>query len=243
MKWYGLIGYPLGHSFSKKYFTQKFEREGLDCRFENFPIEDIELLPGLLQKNPLLLGLCVTIPYKEKVIPFLHELSPDVQQIGACNSIRIRNGKLTGFNTDTTGFKQSLLQQLQPHHTSALILGTGGASKAVEYVLRQLGIAYTFVSRTAKQGVITYKALTADIIKSHPLIINASPAGTFPDTEVCPDIPYEAIGDQHFLFDLIYNPAKTLFLKRGEERGAAIQNGLDMLIAQAEASWKLWNVK
>lgn len=241
MKWFGLIGYPLGHSFSKKYFTQKFEKEQLNCRFENFPIESIELLPSVLQDNPLLIGLCVTIPYKEKVIPFLQELSPDVQQIGACNSIRIRKGKLTGFNTDTTGFKQSLIQQLQPHHTKALILGTGGASKAVEYVLRQLGIGYTFVSRTAKQGVITYEALNADIIQSHLLIINASPAGTFPNTEQCPDIPYEDIGNQHFLFDLIYNPEKTLFLKKGEERGAAIQNGHNMLIAQAEASWKLWN--
>ena len=241
MKWYGLIGYPLGHSFSKKYFTQKFEKEQLNCRFENFPIENIELFPGLLAKNPLLSGLCVTILYKEKIIPFLHELAPDVQQIGACNSIRIRNGRLTGFNTDTTGFKQSLLQQLQPYHTKALILGTGGASKAVEYVLQQLDIGYTFVSRTERQGVITYEMLNADIIKSHLLIINASPAGTFPHAEQYPDIPYEFIGSRHFLFDLIYNPEKTLFLKKGAERGASIQNGHDMLIAQAEASWQLWN--
>ncbi|HRO44750.1 shikimate dehydrogenase [Agriterribacter sp.] len=241
MKLYGLIGYPLGHSFSKKYFTQKFEKELLNCRFENFAIENIELLPAVLQNNPSLLGLCVTIPYKEKVIPFLHELSPGVQQIGACNSIRISNGRLTGFNTDTIGFKQSLMRQLQPYHTRALVLGTGGASRAVEYVLQQLGIDYTLVSRSPKQGAISYSMLNAAIIKSNLLIINASPVGTFPDVNKCPDIPYEAIGDRHFLFDLIYNPEKTLFLEKGAERGAAVQNGYDMLIAQAEASWELWN--
>ncbi|HRN58141.1 MAG TPA: shikimate dehydrogenase [Agriterribacter sp.] len=241
MKLYGLIGYPLGHSFSKEYFTQKFEKEQLNCRFENFPIEDIAHFPAVLQNNPSLVGLCVTIPYKEKVIPFLHELSPDVQQIGACNSIRISNGRLTGFNTDTIGFKQSLTRQLQPCHTRALVLGTGGASRAVEYVLRQMGIACTLVSRNAKQSAVRYSMLNADTIKNHLLIINASPVGTFPDVNKCPDIPYEAIGDRHFLFDLIYNPEKTLFLKKGAERGAAVQNGYDMLIAQAEASWGLWN--
>ncbi|HTN09022.1 shikimate dehydrogenase [Agriterribacter sp.] len=241
MKLYGLIGYPLGHSFSKQYFTQKFEKEQLNCRFENFAIENIALFPAVLQNNPSLLGLCVTIPYKEKVIPFLHKLSPGVQQIGACNSIRISNGKLTGFNTDAMGFKQSLLRQLQPYHTKALILGTGGASKAVEYVLQQLGIAYTLVSRSAREHAISYNMLNAEMIKSNLLIINASPVGTFPDVNQCPDIPYEGIGERHFLFDLIYNPQKTLFLEKGAERGAAVQNGHDMLIAQAEASWELWN--
>lgn len=241
MKLYGLIGYPLGHSFSKKYFTQKFEEEQLNCRFENFAIENIALFPAVLQNNPSLLGLCVTIPYKEKVIPFLHALSPEARQIGACNSIRISNGKLTGFNTDAIGFKQSLLRQLQPYHTKALILGTGGASKAVEYVLQQLGIACTLVSRNASKRAISYNMLNAEIIKSNLLIINASPVGTFPDINNCPDIPYEAIGDRHFLFDLIYNPEKTLFLEKGAERGAAVQNGHHMLIAQAEASWELWN--
>lgn len=241
MKLYGLIGYPLGHSFSKNYFTQKFEKEQLNCRFENFAIEDIALLPAILQNNPSLLGLCVTIPYKQKVISFLHELSSEVQQIGACNSIRISNGKLTGFNTDTIGFRQSLIRQLQPYHTKALILGTGGASKAVEYVLQQLGIAYTLVSRSAGERSMRYEMLSEAVIKNHLLIINASPVGTFPDVNQCPAIPYEAIGSRHFLFDLIYNPEKTLFLKQGLERGAAVQNGHDMLIAQAEASWKLWN--
>lgn len=241
MKLYGLIGYPLGHSFSKKYFTQKFAEEHLNCRFENFPIENISMLPNLLQAHPALLGLCVTIPYKEKVIPYLHELSAEVQQIGACNSIRIREGRLTGFNTDTTGFRQSLLKQLQPYHTAALVLGTGGASKAVEYVLRQMGITCTLVSRSRAQGAISYTMLNMETIKHNLLIINASPVGTFPDTDRCPDIPYEGIGEQHFLFDLVYNPEKTLFLQKGEEHGAAIQNGYPMLIGQAEASWELWN--
>lgn len=242
MKLYGLIGYPLGHSFSKKYFTQKFEKELLDCRFENFPIKNIELLPGVLQNNPALVGLCVTIPYKQKVIPFLHELSSEVVQIGACNSVRINNGRLTGFNTDTIGFKQSLCRQLQSYHTSALILGTGGASRAVGYVLKQLGIPYTLVSRKAGGDIISYDMLNKEIIQSHLLIVNASPVGTFPHVDFCPAIPYDAIGDRHLLFDLIYNPEKTLFLKKGADRGAAIQNGYEMLVGQAEASWELWNV-
>lgn len=241
MKWYGLIGYPLGHSFSKKYFTQKFEKEQLPCRFENFPIEDISLLPALLKEHPSLCGLCVTIPYKEKIIPFLNELSPEVQQINACNSVLIKDGKLTGFNTDTIGFMQSLKRQLQPYHTRALVLGTGGASKAVEYVLQQLGIPCMRVSRSVKPGSISYDKLTPAIVANHLLIINASPVGTFPDINSLPNIPYEAIGNRHFLFDLIYNPEQTAFLKRGADHGAAIQNGYDMLVAQAEASWDLWN--
>ncbi|HEX5026640.1 MAG TPA: shikimate dehydrogenase [Agriterribacter sp.] len=241
MNMYGLIGYPLGHSFSKKYFTHKFEKEHSANRFENFAIESIDLLPQVLQANPGLTGLCVTIPYKQQVIPFLHEISPEVEVVGACNCIRIRDGKLTGFNTDIVGFEHSLLQQLQPYHKRALILGTGGASKAVEYVLDKLGIAHTLVSRNAKQGQIDYHMLTTEIIKNNLLIINATPVGTFPAVNNCPDIPYEGIGKEHFLFDLIYNPEKTLFLAKGEERGAAIQNGYDMLVGQAEANWEIWN--
>ena len=241
MNVFGLIGYPLGHSFSQKYFTQKFEKEGLDCRFINFPIESIDLLPGILKNNPQMMGLSVTIPYKLQVIPFLHSASPEVLQLNACNSIRIRDGKLTGFNTDTIGFEQSLLQKLQPHHNRALILGTGGASKAVEYVLKKLNIPCTLVSRSAGDNSITYHALTREIIQQSLLIVNASPVGTFPQEQYYPDIPYEGIGKQHFLFDLVYNPAKTIFLAKGEERGAVIQNGYDMLINQAEASWKIWN--
>jgi shikimate dehydrogenase len=241
MKLYGLIGYPLGHSFSQKYFTQKFENEKLDCRFINFPIESIDLLPGILQASPLLMGLSVTIPYKLQVIPFLHSASPEVIQLNACNSIQIRDGKLTGFNTDTIGFEQSLVQKLQPHHTKALILGTGGASKAVEFVLKKLNIQYTLVSRTAGSNTLTYNVLTKEIVQESPLIINASPVGTFPEEQYYPNIPYEGISRQHLLFDLVYNPSKTIFLTKGEERGAVIQNGYDMLINQAEASWKIWN--
>lgn len=240
MNVYGLIGFPLGHSFSKEYFTRKFEKEYPDCRFENFPIADIQRFPALLASQPHLKGLCVTIPYKEKVLPFLHELSPEVQQIGACNSIRIQNGRLTGFNTDITGFRKSLLKQLQPYHKSALILGTGGASKAVRYVLRELKIPFTLVSRNPQQNDLGYAQLNGGIIKNNLLIINTTPVGTFPNAHQYPDIPYEAIGTSHYLFDLIYNPGKTLFLQKGEQNGAAIQNGYEMLVAQAEASWELW---
>lgn len=241
MKLYGLIGYPLGHSFSRKYFTEKFEKEDLDCRFENFPIERIELLPGIIAQNSALQGLCVTIPYKEKIIPYLHHASEEVQKIKACNSVLIRNGLLYGNNTDTIGFEQSLLPQLKSYHTQALILGTGGASKAVAYVLEKLGIAYQMVSRNAAPGVITYNDVTEQVLADHLLVINASPAGTFPREDTFPQLPYQAITNRHFLFDLVYNPAKTIFLQKGEAKGAAIQNGYDMLVGQAEASWRIWN--
>lgn len=241
MKLYGLIGYPLGHSFSKKYFTEKFEQQALDCRFENFPIEHIDLLPEIIEQHPNLEGLCVTIPYKEKVLPFLDEISPEVEAINACNSIKITNKKLSGYNTDAIGFEQSLMHQLQPHHTNALILGTGGAAKAVEFVLKKLGISYTIVSRTARENIISYDSISRDLVKNTPLIINASPVGTFPNSNTYPLLPYEAITDRHYLFDLVYNPEKTIFLTKGKEKGAAIQNGFDMLINQAEASWKIWN--
>lgn len=241
MKLYGLIGYPLGHSFSKKYFTEKFQTDNLDCGFENFPIEHIGLLPEVLSNNPNLLGLCVTIPYKEKVIPYLHELSDEVKHIGACNSIQIKNGKLTGYNTDTAGFEKSLQTKLQPHHTRALILGTGGASKAVAYVLEKKNIAFRKVSRTGINGAMTYDSLSAADITDHPLIINTSPVGTYPNEDTFPDIPYDALTPHHLLFDLVYNPPKTIFLQKGEEKGAAILNGYEMLVEQAEASWRIWN--
>jgi shikimate dehydrogenase len=241
MKLFGLIGYPLGHSFSKKYFTEKFEKQALHCRFENFAIEDINLLPDIIKQNPCLHGLCVTIPYKEKMLAYLDEMSPEVKAIGACNCIKIQNKKLYGYNTDAIGFEQSLKQKLLPQHTSALILGTGGAAKAIEYILKKLGIAYSLVSRTAKENMLTYQALTKDLISKTYLIINASPAGTFPNNNTFPPIPYEGITDKHFLFDLVYNPEKTIFLERGEEKGAAIQNGFDMLINQAEENWRIWN--
>jgi len=241
MRLFGLIGYPLGHSFSKKYFTEKFERERLPCAFENFPIKDIALLPGILKEHPSLEGLCVTIPYKQQVIPFLNELSPEVREIGACNSIRIRRGILTGYNPDTIGFKQSLLSKLTPKHTRALVLGTGGASRAVRFVLKELGIPYTLVSRRPGEDCISYASVNKEIISAHLLIINTTPLGTFPDIHDCPALPYEFIGPNHFLFDLIYNPEETSFLKKGAQQGAITQNGHEMLIGQAEASWDLWN--
>lgn len=241
MRLFGLIGYPLGHSFSKKYFTEKFERAYSDCLFENYPIEHIDLLPEIIEQHPDLEGLCVTIPYKEKVLPFLDEVSPEVASINACNSIKITNKQLSGYNTDAIGFEQSLIQQLQPYHTNAFILGTGGAAKAVEFVLKKLGITYTIVSRSAKKNTISYDSINTDLLKNTLLIINASPAGTFPNNSTYPQLPYNALTDKHYLFDLVYNPEKTIFLTKGEEKGAAIQNGYDMLINQAEASWKIWN--
>lgn len=244
MRRYGLIGYPLSHSFSQKYFTEKFQREHIaGCQYENFPIADIGEFPALIQQHPDLCGLNVTIPYKEKVIPFLSAQSEVVQAIGACNCIRIENGLLTGHNTDVVGFEKSLLPKLQPHHKKALVLGTGGAAKAVHYVLKKLGIEFIEVSRTPSGSKkISYEQVTEAVIKEHQLIINTSPLGMYPKVDECPPLPYHALTSQHYLFDLVYNPAKTLFLQKGEERGAAIENGADMLIIQAEESWNIWNL-
>lgn len=242
MRLFGLIGYPLSHSFSKKYFTEKFEREKLeDCRYENFPISAIGELENILQQNSELKGLNVTIPYKESVTAFLNDATDIVKKTGACNCIKMTGNKLIGFNTDIAGFKNSLIKELKPHHNTALILGTGGAAKAVGYVLKTLNISYKFVSRRASDTNLSYEKLNADIISRHTLIINTTPLGMLPDVNKAPFIPYEYLTPEHFLFDLIYNPPKTLFLKKGEECGAAIQNGLKMLEIQAEESWKIWN--
>jgi shikimate dehydrogenase len=241
MRKFGLIGYPLSHSFSQKYFTEKFQQLGIaDCRYDLYPIEDISSVELLLQ-DPELLGLNITIPYKQLVIPYLKGMSPVVREIGACNCIKIENGIPTGHNTDVVGFEESLVQKLQPFHRRALILGTGGASKAVEFVLRKLGIEYKYVSRNAMAGILTYEEVDEEVVYSHTLIINTTPVGMYPKVEVCPPLPYEAIGPQHYLFDLVYNPARTLFLQNGEQRGAAVENGYDMLIGQAEESWRIWN--
>jgi shikimate dehydrogenase len=243
MRRYGLIGYPLSHSFSQKYFTEKFQREGITgCVYENFPLASIDEFAALIQQHPDLNGLNVTIPYKEKVIPFLTAQSEVVQTIGACNCIKIENGRLTGHNTDVVGFEQSLLPLLQPHHKKALVLGTGGAAKAVHYVLNKLGIAFLEVSRTpATERQIAYQQLDEAVIHEHEVIINTSPLGMYPHINECPPLPYQALTPKHYLFDLVYNPAKTLFLQKGEEQGAAIKNGHDMLIIQAEESWRIWN--
>ena len=244
MNLYGLIGYPLGHSFSKKYFTDKFEKEGLtDCSFEAFPIPSIDEFPALLKNNPSLKGLSVTIPYKEQVLKFITEFSDEVKYIGAANSIKVSGDKLIAYNTDIAGFQQSFTRQLKPNHTKALILGTGGASKAIQYVLQKLNIDFLVVTRNEelKPGFINYKMIDEKIIQDFTVIINCSPVGTFPDINSCPDIPYHLITANHYLFDLVYNPLKTLFLQKGEERKASIQNGYDMLVIQAEESWRIWN--
>jgi shikimate dehydrogenase len=240
MRKFGLIGYPLSHSFSQKYFTEKFAREGIsNCRYDNFPIADISELKNIISSNPDLEGLNVTIPYKLQVISFLDE-SKNLP-ISACNCIKISSGKLSGFNTDVTGFELSLKTRLKANHRKALILGKGGASEAVRFVLGRLGIEFIQVSRQPSSGELAYDQVTVKIIRDHLLIINCTPLGMYPNIESFPPIPYEPLGGNHLLFDLIYNPAKTAFLQKGEERGAAIQNGLEMLVIQAEESWKIWN--
>lgn len=242
MRAFGLIGFPLGHSFSKKYFGDKFEREGIAGNaYELFPLEQIDQLEDLLASNPDLVGLNVTIPYKEQVIPYLDSMSPVVEEIGACNCIHIQEGRLIGHNTDVIGFSRSFLPKLKPHHKQALILGTGGSSKAVAYTLKELGIPFLQVSRTPADGMIAYEEIDQRMLESHTLLINTTPVGMFPDIAKAPSIPYEFIGADHYLFDLVYNPEKTRFLQEGALRGAAVENGSDMLVIQAEASWEIWN--
>jgi shikimate dehydrogenase len=244
MKQFGLIGFPLGHSFSKKFFTEKFERENIDARYDLYELADISEFTELKSK-PELSGLNVTIPYKEKVMPFLDELDDTAAKIGAVNVIKfIRNNDkliLKGYNSDAIGFESSLKPFLKPHHTKALILGTGGASKAIDYTLRKLGIETIFVSRTAKPGILTYSELTAETLSEYTVIVNASPVGTFPHSNECPDIPYQFLTDKHLLFDAVYNPTETLFLKKGKEKGVQGLNGEGMLIGQAMAAWEIWN--
>ncbi len=244
MKLYGLIGYPLGHSFSKQYFTEKFAKENLkDCFFEAFPISSIDQFPALIKENASLKGLSVTIPYKEQVLRYVTEFSEEVKFIGATNSIKISGDKLIAYNTDIIGFEQSFIIFLQPYHKKALILGSGGASKAVQYVLKNLGIEFLIVTRIEnfKEGHINYSKLDENILAEFSIIINTSPVGMSPNENSCPDIPYQFITSNHYLYDLVYKPAKTLFLQKGEEKGATIENGYDMLLIQAEASWKIWN--
>lgn len=244
MRRFGLIGHPLGHSFSQKYFTGKFASEGIvDCIYELFPIPDITLFPSLWETHPGLVGLNVTIPYKEKVIPYLDGMSEVVRASGACNCICRTPEGLIGHNTDVTGFERSLEPGLRPSHRQALILGTGGASKAVAFVLGRMGIGYRFVSRNGggDTGWLSYAALDEAVMATHTLIVNTTPLGTFPDIDTAPDLPYHLIGPEHYLFDLVYNPPVTRFLSEGVKRGAATRNGSDMLAIQAEESWRIWN--
>jgi shikimate dehydrogenase len=241
MRRYGLIGYPLGHSFSQKFFTEKFAKEGInDCIYENYPIADISEFESVLQQ-PGLQGLNVTIPYKKQVLPFLTHSSYAVSEMGACNCIDIRDGKLTGHNTDTFGFEKSLLPFLHSYHNSALVLGTGGASAAVIYVLQKLQIAYQYVSRSREGNAIAYEDITPEIMNDHLLIINTTPLGMHPNTAEYPAIPYDLLSPRHHLFDLVYNPAETVFLAKGKAQGATTQNGEQMLVLQAEESWRIWN--
>ncbi len=242
MRLFGLIGYPLSHSFSKKYFTEKFIAEGInDCSYGLFPIHDINELNGLIKNHPTLKGLNITVPYKQQVLGYLsHSNIPEA--LRACNCIKIEKDKLTGYNTDVTGFEKSIFPLLKNHHNKALILGNGGAAAAVQFVLKKLNIDFKTVSRKVHTGsMLTYDDLTTEILSRHKLIINTTPLGTFPLINECPVIPYNGISQQHLLYDLIYNPVKTKFLSEGEKRGAQIFNGYTMLVIQAEESWKIWN--
>lgn len=241
-----MIGYPLSHSFSKKYFTEKFEKEHIgDARYECYPIESITHLPQLLANEPELVGLNVTIPYKEQVMNQLDELDPKAERIGAVNTIRIQNGKLKGFNTDYDGFKNSLVKWVgaNPLPEKALILGTGGASKAVKAALEDLGIAFRFVSRKATPGILTYQDLNTppQHLNTSTLLINTTPLGMSPHTESLPDLPYEQLTSGHYLYDLVYNPLITPFMQKGIDAKCWVKNGLEMLFGQAEKAWEVWN--
>ncbi|PUZ30465.1 shikimate dehydrogenase [Chitinophaga costaii] len=243
MHLYGLIGFPLGHSFSSGYFSDKFKRENIaDSKYENFPLPDITGFPELVRSLPHLRGLNVTIPHKTAILPYLDALDDAAVEIGAVNCIRLEGGRLIGYNTDAIGFRHSLETLLQPHHRHALVLGTGGASKAVKYTLRQLGITYRLVSRHP-QGPedLAYGQIDQAMLEQYTLLINTTPLGMYPAVDTAPALPYKYLTARHFLYDLVYNPAKTLFLHQGEAQGAVIKNGYEMLVLQAEAAWTIWN--
>lgn len=244
MRKFGLIGYPLTHSFSKRYFTAKFENEGIvGCRYDLYEIPEIALLPKILAENPELEGINVTIPYKEQVIPFLDELDPACAAIGAVNCIHVKNGRLKGFNTDYIGFRESLVRFIKESRPTALVLGTGGASKAVVQALKDLGIDFEMVSRNSGSGIISYRELreNPEILRSHKLIVNTTPLGTYPNTEQMPDLDPNQVSEGHHVYDLVYNPEKTFLMRSLEARGALVKNGLEMLELQAEAAWQIWN--
>lgn len=255
MDTYGLIGYPLGHSFSRKFFSEKFEKEGIDAQYLNFEIPSIEEFLEVIKNNPTLKGLNVTIPYKQQVMQYLDDISEEAKAIGAVNVIHVNrqqttdNRQLIGYNSDVIGFVESIKPLLKPHHQKALILGTGGASKAIHYGLtKKLGIETLFVSRqratdNRQQTTITYSDITPEVLKEYEVIVNCSPVGMFPHVDECPALPYEAMNENHLLYDLVYNPLETLFMKKGAEQGATVKNGLEMLHLQAIASWEFWEGK
>ena len=242
---YGLIGCPLGHSFSCGYFNEKFQNEGIDAEYVNFEIPSIDDLPEIIAANPGLRGLNVTIPYKEKVISFLDFLSPEARAIGAVNVIRVEHKGseivLKGYNSDAIGFTKSIEPMLTAAHTKALVLGTGGASKAVSYGLRSLGLETVSVSRYDRAGTIRYEAVTPDVVREYNVIVNCTPCGMYPHIDECPSLPYDAMDGRNILYDCIYNPDRTLFMKKGAEHGATVKNGLEMLLLQAFAAWRIWN--
>ncbi|CAM3916261.1 shikimate dehydrogenase [Flavobacterium branchiophilum] len=241
-KIYGLVGKNISYSFSKGYFTEKFKDSLFEgCEYQNFDLQEISEFLNVV-KDTQIKGLNVTIPYKQSVIPYLHQMSKKAQQIGAVNVIKInKKGNLKGYNSDSYGFKKSLKPLLQPHHKKALILGTGGASKAVAFALNELGIIATFVSREYKENAIDYQRLNETTFDNYQIVINCTPLGTSPNVAQCPDIPYQFFTEKHIAYDLIYNPEETLFLKKAKEHGAVTKNGLEMLIRQAEKAWKIWN--
>lgn len=253
MNTYGLIGYPLGHSFSRKFFTEKFAKEGIDAQYLNFEIPSIEEFPNIIKNNPTLKGLNVTIPYKQQVMQYLDDISEEAKAIGAVNVVKVehldgfdgkvmKGVKLTGHNSDVIGFVDSIKPLLKPHHKKALILGTGGASKAIRYGLEEkLGMETLFVSRKAQEGMITYADIDATLLKMYEVIVNCSPVGMYPHVDESPSLPYESMNENHLLYDLVYNPEETLFMKKGATMGASVKNGHEMLILQALASWTKWN--
>lgn len=242
---YGLIGYPLGHSFSKTYWDEKFQSEGTNATYTNFEIQSITELREVLATNPELRGLNVTIPYKQQVLPFLNDISPEAQAIGAVNVIKVSHQGtktiLKGFNSDVVGFTESIRSMLDSNHKKALILGTGGSSKAVKYGLEQLGLQTKYVSRTPREGQFTYDDITPEIVREYTVIVNCTPLGMYPNVSQCPPLPYEALDGRNLLYDLIYNPDETTFLANGKQHGAVTKNGLEMLLLQAFASWDMWH--
>lgn len=241
MHFFGVIGHPLTHSFSKQYFDNKFKEDGLmDVSFNEYDIQNIEQLSNVLLKKNIC-GLAVTIPYKQSVIKLLDNYNDVVKEINACNCIKIDNNKLIGYNTDIIGFEKSFVKDLQPHHKKALILGNGGAAQAIKYVLKKLHIDLTIVTRVETKQSISYNQVDKEIIHSHQIIINTTPLGTFPNVDEFPNIPYQYITSQHYLFDLVYNPSVTTFMNKGLQQKALVKNGYEMLCIQAEENWKIWN--
>lgn len=246
MRKFGLIGYPLGHSFSQKYFTEKFSRENINnCSYDNYPLKHIELLPGLIAGNPELCGLNVTIPHKTAVLKFIDVMEPSIDEIGAANVLKFRRTgndiTVYGFNTDVTGIRDSITPYLRDNIKNVLILGTGGSSKAAAYTMKTMGMNVKFVSRSGKDSILSYSDLSPDHFRSADIIINTTPLGMSPDISSKPEIDYRLLNEKHILFDFVYNPEYTSFLKAGKERGCTIITGLKMLYSQADQSWEIWN--